>query len=109
VRWRTSLWVLATTAALAPASLVLAGRAGFRAEYGPTGFSLRGYLEETLARLGPIEVTAGLDLRLPEVEATPYTAAIYEGAWYWLAVEVAKPVPGDPGAFRFAVMGGWEW
>jgi len=100
---------LATTAALALASLALAGRGGFRAEYGPAGFSLRGYVEETLARLGPFVVTAGIDLRLPEVQATPYTAVIYEGAGYWLAVEVAKPVPGDPGAFRFAVMGGWEW
>jgi len=106
---RTSLLALATTAALALGSLALAGRGGFRAEYGPAGFSLRGYIEETLARLGALEITAGIDLRLPEVQATPYTAAIYEGAGYWLAVEVAKPVPGELGAFRFAVMGGVSW
>jgi len=109
VRWRTSLWALAITAALALSSLALAGRAGFRAEYGPSGFSLRGYIEEALTRLGPLEVTAGIDLRLPEAQATPYTAVLYESTWYWLAVEVAKPAPGDPGAFRFAVMGGVSW
>jgi len=109
VRWRISLWAFLTTAGLALASLALAGRVGFRAEYGPAGFSLRGYVEETLARLGPLEVTAGIDLRLPEAQTTPYTAVIYGGAGYWLAVEVAKPVPGELGAFRFAVMGGWEW
>lgn len=109
MRWRTSLWASLATAALALASLAVAGRAGFRAEYGPAGFSLRGYVEETLARLGPLEVTAGIDLRLPEAQATPYTAAVYEGDGYWLAIEVAKPVPGELEAFRFAVMGGWEW
>ena len=109
MRWRTSLWAFLTTAALALTSLAAAGRAGFRAEYGPAGFSLRGYVEETLARLGPLEVTAGIDLRYPGAQATPYTAVIYEGEGYWLAIEVAKPVPGEPEAFRFAVMGGVVW
>ena len=109
MRWRTSLWASLITAALALANPALAGRAGFRAEYGPAGFSLRGYVEETLARFGPLEVTAGIDLRYPEVQATPYTAVIYEGEGYWLAVEVAKPVPGELGAFRIAVMGGVVW
>ncbi len=109
MRWRTSLWAFLTTAALALASPALAGRAGLRAEYGPAGFSLRGYVEETLARLGPLEVTAGIDLRYPEAQATPYTAVIYEGEGYWLAVEVAKPVPGELETFRIAVIGGVVW
>ena len=109
MRWRTSLWASLITAALALGSLATAGRAGFRAEYGPGGFSLRGYVEETMARLGPFEVTAGIDLRYPEAQATPYTAAVYEGEEYWIGVEVAKPVPGELGAFRIAVMGGVVW
>ena len=109
MRWRTNLWAFLITAALALSSTALAGRAGFRAEYGPPGFSLRGYVEEILARLGPVEITAGVDFRLPEAQATPYTAVIYEGDGFWVVVEVAKPVPGEASAFRFAVMGGVVW
>ncbi len=69
---------LATAAlALAVSPALAGGRAGVRIEGPP--FSLRGYVEETVFRAGPLEVTAGIDIRLPEAQGTPYTAAIYEG------------------------------
>ena len=93
--------------ALVLASLALAaGRMGFRAEYGPE-FSVRAYAEQIVLEAGPVEVTAGLDLRYPELSATPYTALIYEADAWWVGIEVAKPVPGS--GWRFALMGGMSW
>jgi len=93
--------------ALATSTALASGRAGWRVEVQPDGFSLRAYAEETLFELFGFELTAGLDLRYPEAEITPYTALLYEGAGWWMGLELAKPIPGA--AFRFAVMGGVVW
>jgi len=100
------VWRRVITAALVAASLALAGRAGFRAEVGPV-FSVRGYVEESIWQVGGLELAAGLDVRMPEATITPYTALIYKDGGWWIAVELAKPVP-DAG-WRFALMGGVSW
>ena len=105
---RTSRWVLAITVALVPvlSSALAGGNLGFRLEY---PFSLRAYVEETLWRAEDLRVAAGVELRIPEMVATPYTVVVFDKDNFWVAVELAKPVPGEPTAFRFAVMGGLGW
>ena len=107
VRVRLVRATLITVALVLAANPALAGRAGFRAEARTGGFSLRTYLEETAMRIGPFEVTAGVDLRWPPAQATPYTAVIYYGEGYWLALELARPLPS--GGWRAAIMGGVSW
>jgi len=95
-------------AVLAASSLALAtGRAGWRAEAQMGAWSIRGYVEERLFEVAGLEFWAGLDVRLPEMTATPYTALFYSGDSWWVGLELARPVPG--GGFRAALIGGWNW
>ncbi len=98
---------LITVVLVLATSPVLAGRAGFRVEARTGGFSLRGYIEETAMRIGSFEVTAGIDVRWPPAMVTPYTAVLYYGGGHWLAIELARPLPGS--GWQAAVIGGVSW
>ena len=102
---RLTTWI---TLALVLGSLALAvGRAGFRAEAQTGAWSVRGYVEQELFSLAGLEVWAGVDLRLPEMRATPYTLFSLAGDGWWVGIELARPIPG--GGFRAALMGGLSW
>ena len=99
-------WIaLALAASLALAS----GRAGWRVEYGAEGWTLRAYAEQTVAEMMGVEITAGVEVRLPDGKATPYTAVIYvpDGEQWWIGIEIGEDVPGA--AWRAALIGGITW
>lgn len=86
-----------------------AGRWGCRAEFGPSA-RLSCYGEETLLRLGPLEVAAGLDARYDPalgLLATPYTLLAYFAEGLWVTLEVGVQAP--TAAWRVAVGAGGRW
>lgn len=110
-RWVQGLCL--TLALIGPSSSALAqGRAACRVEFG-TSTRLFCYADQSLYTIGPVESYAGMELRYPGPEFTPYLGILYRAEGWWGAAEVARPlVPpwrGGETGWGFRVLFGLTW